>query len=287
MAPPVKMTKERHVKGKVKIDWVEIFDTINEAITIHDKDFNIVYSNKSAEEMLKLSSHNILTRKCFKSYHGTLSPPKNCPSCKTLKSGKPSTTELFEPNLNKYIEIKALPLFDKGNNVSGLIHVVRDFSKRKSMEENLLKSQTELKTHAQELEESNIALKVLLKQREKDKKDLEDNIMYNVMNLVAPYLTKLKGSMLKPYELTNLNILESNLKEIISPFSRQLTSDSVSLTPKEVMIVNLIKGGQKDKNIFEIMNMSLDTVKTHRRNIRKKLGLNNKKINLRTYLLSK
>lgn len=281
------MIRKINVKEPFTIDWVDIFNTINEAITLHDKDFNIVYSNKAAQEMLKLSPTLISKQKCFTSYHGTSSPPKNCPSCRTLKSGKPSTTELFEPHVNKYIEIRAMPLFDKNRKVTGLLHVVRDFTKRKRIEDKLIKTQTELKTHAQELKESNIALKVLLKQREKDKKDLEDNILYNVKNLVAPYILKLKGCSLKAEELTLLNILESNLIEIISPFSRQLTTDSASLTPKEVMVIDLIKDGQKDKDISEILNMSLDTVKTHRRNIRRKIGINNKKINLRSYLLSK
>jgi DNA-binding NarL/FixJ family response regulator len=52
------------------------------------------------------------------------------------------------------------------------------------------------------------------------------------------------------------------------------------------MVADLIKDGKQDKDITEILNISLDTVKAHRKNIRKKLGINNKRINLRTKLLS-
>ncbi|HDK16724.1 MAG TPA: PAS domain S-box protein, partial [Nitrospirae bacterium] len=120
-----------------KKEWEETFDIINEAITVHDSDFNIIRANKAAETMLGKSFKTLLSQKCYLSYHGTTCPPEGCPSCQTLKTGIPSTTELFEPNLNKYIEIKALPRFDKDNNIIGVVHIVRDFTKRHKLEEEL------------------------------------------------------------------------------------------------------------------------------------------------------
>ncbi len=105
-------------------------------------------------------------------------------------------------------------------------------------------------------------------------------------HLVLPNLVKLKRNKWSSKELTYLNILESNLKEIVSPFSQKLSSKYLNFTPKEIRIADLIKDGKQDKEIVEILNISIDTVKTHRRNIRKKLGINNKKINLKTKLLS-
>jgi PAS domain S-box-containing protein len=123
---------------KAKTDWEETFNTINDAITIHDNDFNIILSNKAAEDLLGQSMDTILSQKCFESYHGTGCPPDGCPSCITLSNGKSSTTEIFEPNLNKYIEIKAMPRFDDQGNTIGTVHVVRDISQRKEAEDKLL-----------------------------------------------------------------------------------------------------------------------------------------------------
>jgi DNA-binding NarL/FixJ family response regulator len=101
-----------------------------------------------------------------------------------------------------------------------------------------------------------------------------------------PYILKLKNNRLNSDELSYLNVIESNLKEIISPFSQKLSSHYMEFTPREIRIANLIKDGAQDKDIMGTLNISLDTVKTHRKNIRRKLGISGKRSNLRTKLLS-
>jgi PAS domain S-box-containing protein len=133
----VRKTIEQELR-KAKSDWEDTFNTINEAITIHDTNFNIILSNKAAGDLLGQSMERILSQKCFESYHGTGCPPDGCPSCLSLQNGRPSTTELFEPNLDKYIEIKAMPRFDEHGDTIGIVHVVRDISDRKKAEDNLI-----------------------------------------------------------------------------------------------------------------------------------------------------
>jgi PAS domain S-box-containing protein len=125
---------------KAKEEWEETFDTINDAITIHDKDFNVIRANKAAEKLLGHSFEKILDQKCFISYHGTVCPPEKCPSCMTVKTGEPHTVEIFEPHLGKYLEIKSLPRFDKEQQVIGSVHIVRDIDEKKRMEEALQES---------------------------------------------------------------------------------------------------------------------------------------------------
>lgn len=120
---------------KMNREWEETFNILNDAITIHDKDFNIIMANRTAEKMLGLPYLEILGKKCYESYHATPCPPERCPSCRTLKTGIYSVTEVFEPHLNKYIEIKALPRLDEEGQLIGLVHVVRDITKRKISEE--------------------------------------------------------------------------------------------------------------------------------------------------------
>ena len=129
-----------------KLDWEDTFDTITDMITIHDKDFNIIRANRAAKEILKLPTLKITRAiKCYEYYHGTDCPPENCLSCACLETGTSDSFEIFEPHLNKYLEIRAMPRFDRDNRVIGLIHVIRDITERKRIEEELQRAE-QLKT---------------------------------------------------------------------------------------------------------------------------------------------
>lgn len=131
-----------------------------------------------------------------------------------------------------------------------------------------------------------MALKVLLKQREDDRRDLEDNLMHNVKNLILPHLEHLKSGELSARQKIYTEILESNLHRLTSPLARRLSSSYFSLTPTEVRVASLIKQEKTTKEISDAFHVSASAIIYHRHNIRKKLGLNNKKINLKTYLQS-
>ena len=120
--------------SEAKRNWDEIFNTINDAITIHDMDYNILFANHAAQELLGKSAAEILNSKCYASYHQKDSVPEKCPSCQTLKTGKITVNELFEPLFNKFVEIKAIPRFDENKNIIGTIHIIRDLTERHKAE---------------------------------------------------------------------------------------------------------------------------------------------------------
>ena len=128
---------------QAKQDWEDTFNTITDMITVHDKDFNIIRANKAAEKLLGLPLLNVNDTKCFKYYHGTEAPPGGCPSCQCFETREPTVFEIFEPHLNMYIEIRAIPRFDKDNHLSGLIHVVRNITERKKIEDEIKKAKVE------------------------------------------------------------------------------------------------------------------------------------------------
>ena len=162
----------------------------------------------------------------------------------------------------------------------------QEIDERIRAEEALRKQGNRFKAQSHHLEEVNTALKVLLKQREDDKKELAENVLSNVKELISPYLERLKKSQLNTNQKTLINILDSNLSNMISPFISKLSSKYLNLTPGEVRVANLVKEGKTNKEIAELLCVSKNTVLFHRYNIRQKLGLKNKKINLRSHLLS-
>jgi len=171
-------------------------------------------------------------------------------------------------------------------NKNFLFSIIYDTTDRKLAQSALIESERELKIKAKDLEELNAALKVLLNKRQEDKEELEEGILSNVRTLIEPYIVKLKRSKLPQSQKTLLNILESNLNEIVSPFTRKLSSKYLNLTPTQIQVANLVKHGKTNKDISEILHVAGRTIAFHRENIRKKLDLTNKKTNLKTYLMS-
>lgn len=162
----------------------------------------------------------------------------------------------------------------------------QEIEERKRVEEALRKREVELEAQSHHFGEVNTALKVLLKQREDDKKELGENVLSNVKELVSPYIERLNKSRLTTNQKTLVNIMESNLQNIISPFISKLSSRHFNFTPMEIKVANLVKEGRTNKEIAELLCLSKNTVLFHRHNIRRKLKLTNKKINLRSHLLS-
>ncbi len=146
------------------------------------------------------------------------------------------------------------------------------------------RKELENKTH--ELGEVNSALRVLLKQRDEDKKKYEEKIIANVKKLIFPYIEKLDSSRLNDRQGVYLDIIKSNLENIIAPFLHQLSSKYSDLTPMEIQVAGFVKDGKTTKEIAELLNCSKGTIDFHRNNIRKKLGLRNTKRNLRSFLLT-
>jgi PAS domain S-box-containing protein len=162
----------------------------------------------------------------------------------------------------------------------------QEIEDRKRAEKALRKREKELQAQSHHLEEVNTALRVLLKQREVDKKELAEVVLRNVQELVSPYLQQVIEGRLSSRQRTLAQILETNLNNIVSPFVDKLTSKLVHLTPSEIKVASLVKEGKTNKEIAEVLLVSKNTILFHRHRIRDKLCIKNKKINLRSHLLT-
>jgi DNA-binding CsgD family transcriptional regulator len=162
----------------------------------------------------------------------------------------------------------------------------REIEERKLAEQSLLNKEREIKLNALNLEETNIALKVLLNQREKDKNEVEEKVLANVRGLLLPCLEKLRACRLNDQQRIYVDILDTNLRDIVSPFMHRLSSQYMNLTPTEIQVAGLVREGKTSKEIASLINVSDRGIEFHRNNIRRKLGISQSKKNLRTYLLS-
>ncbi len=167
---------------------------------------------------------------------------------------------------------------------------IQDITDLKRAEEALQKTLLEMESRVQErtldLKEANTALRVLISRRAEDQRQLEERLQMNVNDLIFPILEEIKSICLDKRSAGYLSLLESNLKDITSPFLNGLQATYRNLTAREIQVAAMIRDGKKTKEISELLEVSPVTVETHRNHIRTKLGLVNGKTNLRSYLLS-
>jgi len=180
--------------------------------------------------------------------------------------------------------------WDKKGNPLRIVGTHTDITQRKKYEIELQKIQQTLekivKKRTAELEETNTALRVLLKKRDQDKEKFEQQIATTISDLIDPYLTKLETSGLNHRQKGLFAILTTNLRELTSSFAHSFYARFQKFTPAELQVANLVRLGKSTKDIADLMHIAPGTVSIHRKNIRKKLGLTNKKANLETILSS-
>lgn len=204
---------------------------------------------------------------------------------------------------NLHVLAALTTLKDEYGNIVELVGLVKDIAELKEMEKSLKNAHDDLEKRIEErtkdlneankaleaqsknLRDLNTALKVLLEKRDKDKEEEGEKILLNVKEFLIPYVEKLKKGPLTESQGNYIELLESGLNDIISPFTQKLTSKYMHLTPRELQVANLVKEGKTSKEIAEILYCTERTVVAHRANLRKKFGLE-KKSNLRTYLLT-
>jgi DNA-binding CsgD family transcriptional regulator len=145
----------------------------------------------------------------------------------------------------------------------------------KLAEEMIRERERDLALKTRNLEEVNTALRMLVEQREKDKRELEEWVVSNVRQLVTRYIDKMKETHLNDHQRTLLGIIESHLKNVISPFLQKASALNIQLTPGEIQVAALVR---TTKEIAGTLNISAHAVDFRRKNIRSKLGLNRKKI---------
>lgn len=172
---------------------------------------------------------------------------------------------------------------------SGPLRVVtshEEITALKLTERALVKKGQQLRQQKEELAEANTALKVLLRQREKDQDEIEQTVIANVKERVLPVVGMLQNARIPYREKQLLELVENHLQQIVSPFLNRMKAANLLLTPQEIQVADLVRDGKSSKEIAQILYVSEATVHFHRKNLRNKLGLKGQPTNLRTFLMS-
>jgi PAS domain S-box-containing protein len=299
----------------------ELIEFLPDATFIVDSTRRVVAWNKAIEEMTGTKRSDVLGQSCHACaipFYGRQRPllidvavqgAGRMPGLydSVTKKGNAVFAEVMADRLRKHLSAVAVSLFDVQGRFLGAIESIRDITHRRDTEstlreseerlrsaltekqraeEALGKSRFDLESRSRDLSEMNTTLKVLLQQREQNQRDLEERMLSNIEAMVMPFVQKLKKCRLDASHMAYVAMIESGLTDITSSFSRKMGLQYTGLTPAEIQVANLIRTGKTTKEIGELLGVSPGAINFHRNNIRKKLGLNRKKINLVSFLSS-
>jgi len=118
-------------------EWRDTFDSISDAISIHDRDFRILRANKAFADIFHKKPRQIIGGHCYELHKGE-KPISGCPHKQTLATKQPAVAEFYESNLGKYLHESTSPIFDEKGEVIGTVHITRDVTEQKQQNEQLM-----------------------------------------------------------------------------------------------------------------------------------------------------
>ena len=271
-------TVRKQLNDKIILESM-MHSTADIAFVITDLDFNILHFNARAEDLFGYSPRNLdknSIQEIFSQEGVSTRQFKEAIEFIHHNGSYNFTHTRKYENHNYHIESNIFGIRGDDGTIQGYVLIGKDITKQINTREHL-------KKRSEELEETNAALRVLLKQREVDREEINKAFQNNIEQLVLPFFSKLRKTSSSSQKKI-ISSIETNLREITSPFSHKISALYSKLTPAEIQVVNLVKSGHSSKEIADLLNLSPGTIYTHRRNIRKKSGITNKKVNLQTIL---
>jgi PAS domain S-box-containing protein len=124
------------------LQWENTFNSITDLISIHDKDFRIVKANQSLARRLNITTDELKGKMCWEVFHNDLDEPcPNCPHARTLKTMEPATLEIEYAPMRGVFLATTFPVFNEKGDAVGTIHVAKDITAEKRLQEKLIQSE--------------------------------------------------------------------------------------------------------------------------------------------------
>jgi len=271
---------------KQQIEEASILDSMLQsvadmAISILDPDLTILIHNQAAEKLYHYSGSSVIGCNAKILYESDNNLKQFVQAvAKADTNGRYEFVMRQQKNgTTRHLATTIFCIRDHENHKSGFGLISRDISTQET-------AVLELEQKRKESEDSNIALKVMLDQHTRAKESIEEQISIKLQELVNPYLTLLLHSSVNEKQAETIRIIQAHIDSLTHQFSPKARKIMLKLSPRESMITDLVRQGKTSKDIAEILHIGLRTVETYRNNLRKKLGINKKKISLQTYLVN-
>jgi DNA-binding NarL/FixJ family response regulator len=165
--------------------------------------------------------------------------------------------------------------------------------KSRKLSDDLEKSRKELFASRKRLEnmntrllDTNRALSAFAQNMGQEREEMQKGIALKLKHLIMPVMDMLRDGGARPEHEAQLEMLTMQIEDLICEFAMDFSIEMV-LSSAEMRVASLVKDGVKTGEIARQLNIAEDTVRTHRRNIRRKLKIDNRQYSLRNVLISR
>lgn len=283
------ITKRKHAVADLERERNHLrtlIDNLPDFIYFKDTESRFVTANKAVAKFMGASNPDeLIGKRDFDYYPKELAEVFFSDEKKVMQSGKAiiqrEESSIDSKGKSIWLSTTKVPLRDGEGKVVGTVGMGRDITERINVEAALKRSELELRKQKEALEQKNIALREIIGQVEIEKNMIKDNVRASIDKMLIPIAEKIKISGASE---EYVELLKHGLDKINSSFSRKITDNIYKLTPREIEISHMIENGHTNKEISKILIVSIQTIENHRKNIRKKLNLTNKKANLASFL---
>ena len=283
------ITKRKHAVDSLERErnlLRTLIDNLPDLIYFKDAESRFVAANKALAKFMGASNPDeLIGKRDFDYYPKELAELYFSDEKKVMQSGKAiiqrEESSIDSSDKTIWLSTTKVPLRDGEGKVVGTVGMGRDITERINVEAALKRSELELRKQKEALEQKNIALREIIEQVEIEKNMIKDNVRASIDKMLIPIAEKIKISGASE---EYVELLKHGLDKINSSFSRKITDNIYKLTPREIEISHMIENGHTNKEISKILIVSIQTIENHRKNIRKKLNLTNKKANLASFL---
>jgi PAS domain S-box-containing protein len=264
-----------------------LIEFLPDAVVVSDAEERIVFANPAAARLIGVSSSEALVgRSLFEFFHPSSHASVHLRSQAALTEGAPGPADrrsvVRSDQTVLHVDTAVTPIQFDGQ--PAVLRVNRDVTARVQAEEALLQKDREISLQLGKIEKLNAALTALLEHREQESERHLARLHTTLEQLVLAHVETLKGTSLTADQRILVEVIEANLRNVAASFVRQLDAWKLQLTPTEVQVADLVRLGKRTKEIAGLLHVSPSAIAFHRNNLRTKLGLTGRPINLVSYL---
>jgi PAS domain S-box-containing protein len=271
---------------EAELRYRNLIEFLPDAVLVADAE-TILFANPAAAQLVGAAQPDELVgRRLLELFHPDSHPAMNARTRQALQEripGPPEHRKIVRLNAQILdVETAVTPITFDGQPC--VLRVNRDITARVRAEEALHQKDHEISLQLKKIEKLNAALTTLLEHREQESQRQMESIRATLDKLILPYLENLQTTRLDEDQRILVEVMAANLANIASSFARQLESWKTKLTPTEIQVADLLRQGKRTKAIATLLKVSPSAIAFHRNNIRAKLGLTRKPMNLVSYL---